>query len=89
MRVAGLIIGLIGAIWGMFAGLGGWIVFFSIVGAISAACAMSYPKHAGIIMIVVAVLGWIVGTQGFLWQGILLLVAGILALVGQKELDEK
>ncbi|NLJ60297.1 MAG: hypothetical protein GX338_05045 [Firmicutes bacterium] len=88
MRVAGLIIGLIGAIWGMFAGLGGWVVFFSIVGAISAACAMSYPKNAGIIMIIAAVLGWIVGKGGFLWQGIFLLVAGILAISGQKELEE-
>jgi hypothetical protein len=88
MRVAGLIIGLIGAIWGMFAGLGGWVVFFSIVGAISAACAMSYPKNAGIIMIIAAVLGWIVGKGGFLWQGIFLLVAGILAMSGQKELEE-
>lgn len=88
MRVAGLIIGLIGAIWGMFAGLGGWVVFFSIVGAISAACAMSYPKNAGIFMIIAAVLGWIVGKGGFLWQGIFLLVAGILAISGQKELEE-
>ena len=88
MRVAGLIIGLIGAVWGMFAGLGGWIVFFSIVGAISAACAMSYPKNAGIIMLIVAVLGWIIGKGGFLWPGILLLVGGIFALSGQKELEE-
>jgi len=88
MRITGLILGLIGAVWGMFAGLGGWVVLFSIVGAISAACAMSYPKNAGIIMIIAAVLGWMVGKGGFLWQGILLLAGAIFALVGQKELEE-
>jgi hypothetical protein len=31
----------------MFANLGGWVLFFFGVGAISAACAMSYPKNAG------------------------------------------
>ncbi|HHY18600.1 MAG TPA: hypothetical protein GX522_01755 [Firmicutes bacterium] len=88
MRVTGLILGLIGSIWGMFAGLGGTAVFMSIIGIIGAFLAMSAPVWAGWLMIISGCLGWIfVEGSAFLWQGIFLVAGGIFALIGQKELD--
>jgi type IV secretory pathway VirB2 component (pilin) len=47
---------------------------------------MAYPKNAGIIMIIAAILGWIFGKGPFGWPGAVLLIGGIFALSGQGEL---
>lgn len=89
MRVTGLILGLIGSVWGMFVPveeLRWLVVILSIAGLIAACCAMAYPKNAGIIMIIAAILGWIFGKGPFGWPGAVLLIGGIFALSGQGEL---
>jgi type IV secretory pathway VirB2 component (pilin) len=48
---------------------------------------MAYPKWAGIIMLIAAVLGWIFGKGDFGWPGAILLIGGIFALSGQGELE--
>lgn len=90
MRVTGLILGLIGSIWGMFIPVDDlrWlVVLISIAGLIAACCAMAYPKWAGIIMLIAAILGWIFGKGDFGWPGAILLIGGIFALSGQGELE--
>lgn len=89
MRITGLILGLIGSVWGMFIPvqeLRWLVVLLSLAGLIAACCAMNYPKSAGIIMIICAVIGWIVGKGPFGWPGVVLAVGGIFALSGQGEL---
>ncbi|HHW26377.1 MAG TPA: hypothetical protein GXX23_03430 [Firmicutes bacterium] len=112
MRIAALILGILGGVVGIFGGglvslvggigaalevegastvtgLGFMAIPTSILGIVGGALAMSKPKTAGIMMLASAVLGVILVSAAYFFPGILLLVGGILALVGQKELETK
>jgi len=70
-------------------GLGAAAVLVSIVGLVGAAIALSKPKAGGIMMIIAAVLGIILTSAMYVLPGLLLLVGGILALIGQRELKKQ
>ena len=108
MRVASMILGIIGGIAGfggaLFAlfvgvvdasfsasgtssiiGLGVTAIFFSLLGLVGGALALKKPKVAGIMMLISAIGGVISISWGYVVAFPVLLVAGILALIGQKE----
>lgn len=110
MRIAALILGVLGGIAGIFGGglascigkvgtalslegastvtgLGIMAIPTSILGIVGGALAMSKPKTAGIMMLSSAGLGLILVFAAYFFPAILLLVGGILAIVGQKELE--
>ena len=69
---------------GMVTGLGVAAVIISIVGLVGGALALAKPKAAGLIMIASAIGGLIAISAGYFIAGPLLLIAGILALLGNK-----
>lgn len=108
LRVASMILGIIGGIAGfggaLFAlfvggvdasfsasgtssiiGLGVTAIFFSLLGLVGGALALKKPKVAGIMMLISAIGGVISISWGYVVAFPVLLVAGILALIGQKE----
>ncbi len=108
MRVASMILGIIGGIAGfggaLFAlfvggvdasfsasgtssiiGLGVAAIFFSLLGLVGGVLALKKPKVAGIMMLISAIGGVISISWGYVVAFPVLLVAGILALIGQKE----
>ena len=109
MRIAALILGILGGIAGIIGGisvlfiggvgtafelegaatltgLGFAAIPLGILGIVGGALALGKPKAAGIIMLISAVGGVIAISAGYIVAFILLLVGGILALVGQREL---
>lgn len=112
MRIAALILGILGGIAGILGGgfavtVGGLGQVFNaeganlvtnlgvaaipagIVGIIGGALALAKPKLAGILMFVSAVAGLVLVSAAYLIAFILLVVGGILALIGQRELKQK
>lgn len=111
MRVAALVLGIIGGIAGIvgavFAlfvggvgavvgaegaqtvtGLGFAAIPLAILGIIGGAVAMAKPKAAGILMLISGIGGFIAISVGYIVAGPLLVIGGILAIVGQKELSK-
>ena len=100
LGIIGGIFGLIGATFALFiGGLGGaleaegasqivglgWFGFlFAILGIVAGAIAIAKPKIAGILMLVAGIGGIISISAAFAPASILLMVAGILALVGSR-----
>jgi len=66
-------------------GLGVAAIFFSLIGLVGGALVLKKPKAAGIMMLVGAIGGVISISWGYVVAFPVLLVAGILALIGQKE----
>jgi len=66
-------------------GLGAAAIFFSLLGLVGGALALKKPKVAGIMMLISAIGGVISISWGYVVAFPVLLVAGILALIGQKE----
>jgi hypothetical protein len=110
LRLAALILGIIGGIAGfggaLFAliiggldaafsgsgtspviGLGVAAVLFSLIGLVGGALALKKPKAAGIMMLVSAVGGLVSISWGYVVAFPVFLIAGILALLSQKELE--
>ncbi len=109
MRIAALIIGIIGSLAGiggalfaltvggisgafgaegaeMVVGLGWAAIVISIVALVAAALAIARPVEAGITMIIAGVAGIISISVAYVVGGPLLIVAGILSIIGKKEL---
>ncbi len=112
MRIAALILGIIGGIAGIFGGLAatafGGIgealqaegattvtnlglvsIPVALIGLVGGALAIAKPKLAGILMIFSSIVGLIMISAAYLIAFILLLLGGIFAMAGQKELSKK
>lgn len=112
VRIAALILGLLGAFAGfagaLFAmgigglgsalggegaevviGLGATAFVISFVALIGTALALAKPQGAGITMIICGIAGIIAISAGYVIAGPLLIIAGILAVLGKRELQSK
>jgi len=112
VRVAALILGLLGGLFGIggavFAifvggvgdafgaqdaslvmGLGTAAVVISIVGLVGGALALSKPKIASFLMLASAIAGFIAISAAYAIAGPLLLIAGVLALLGNRSEGNK
>jgi len=102
LGIIGGLAGIVGAVFALFTGgvagafgvegsstvvgLGFSAMFFSLLGLVGGALALSKPKAAGVMMIISAIGGLISISMGYIIAFPLLLVAGILALFGHREL---
>lgn len=66
-------------------GLGWAAMGISLVGLVAAALSKARPKAAGIVMILAGVAGFIAISMGYIIAGPLLIIAGILAIRGRRE----
>lgn len=110
MRIAALIIGIVGSLAGiggalfaltvggisgtfgaegaeMVVGLGWAATVISLVAIVAAALAVVKPMEAGITMIIAGIAGLISISVGYVIGGPLLIIAGILSIIGKKELS--
>ncbi len=110
MRIAALILGILGGLAGIFGGslaifvggvgqafelegaatvtgLGFAAIPAGILGLVGGAIAIAKPKAAGIMMIISAVAGLICVSAAYVLAAILLVIGGILALKGQREIQ--
>jgi len=111
MRIAALIIGIIGSLAGiggalfalmvgglsgvfgaegaeMVVGLGWAAIVISLIALVAAALAIAKPLEAGIAMIIAGIAGIISISVAYVIGGPLLIIAGILAIIGKKELTD-
>ncbi len=65
--------------------LGLWAVVFSIVAIVGAALVFKYPKIAGALMLIAAVGGLISISFAYLLSFVLLVIAGLMALIKKSE----
>ncbi|MBS4007490.1 MAG: DUF4064 domain-containing protein [Clostridium sp.] len=112
MRIAALILGILGGIIGMgggfFAalfgglgqafqaegatmvtGLGLAAIPAGILGLVGGALAIARPKLAGLLMLISAVVGVILVSAAYIVASIFLVIGGIFAFIGNKELARK
>jgi len=100
MKIAALILGILGGIAGLFgamfamglgavgggtAGNGIAALIFSILGIVGGSMAIAKPKAAGIMMLIATIGGFIAVFVGYIVAAPLLLVGGILSLVAAKQ----
>lgn len=88
-----LTIGGLGGVFGaegaeMVVGLGWAAIVISLIALVAAALAIAKPMVAGIIMIIAGVAGIISISYAYVIGGPLLIIAGILAIIGKKELTD-